>query len=115
MVPLKWLGSSHKDLMEFPLEVRREIGYALHVAQMGGMSIHAKPFKGCGSGVYEIVSDYDKSTYRSIYVVNIETTVYVLHAFQKKSKVGIKTPQEETNVIKERLKKLKALLSEKRG
>jgi phage-related protein len=111
---LKWIGSSHKDLAGFPIEVRREMGYALHIAQMGGMYVHAKPFKGCGSGVFEIVSDYDKNTYRSVYLVNISNTVYVLHAFQKKSKVGIKTPQEEIAIIKDRLKRLKASLAKMR-
>ncbi len=111
MRSLKWVGSSLKDLTQFPCEVQQEMGYALYVAQMGGMYIHTKPFKGCGAGVYEIVSDHNKNTYRSVYVVNIGHTVYVLHAFQKKSKVGIKTPQEEVNIIKDRLKRLKASLS----
>lgn len=66
MRSLKWVGSSHKDLTQFPTEVQQEMGYALYVAQMGGMYMHAKPFKGCGTGVYEIVSDYDRSTYLSI-------------------------------------------------
>lgn len=114
MRTLKWIGSSHKDLMQFPAEVQKEIGYALYVAQMGGLYMNAKPFKGSGAGVYEIVSDYDKNTYRSVYIVNIDDAVYVLHAFQKKSKVGIKTPQEEVNIIKDRLKRLKASLSEMR-
>ena len=111
---LKWIGSSHKDLTQFPAEVQKEMGYALYVAQMGGMVMNAKPFKGCGAGVYEIVCDYDKSTYRSVYTVNIANAVYILHAFQKKSKVGIKTPQEDVNTIKDRLKRLKASLSEVR-
>jgi phage-related protein len=110
MKALRWIGSSQKDLMLFPVAVRKEIGYALHVAQMGDMYVHAKPLKGLGSGIYEIVSDHDKNTYRSIYVVNLKDAVYVLHAFQKKSKEGIKTPQEEIDVAKDRLKRLKASL-----
>lgn len=111
MNSLKWLGSSYQDLLAFPLDVRREIGYALHVAQVGGMHEHVKPFKGCGSGVYEIVSNHDKNTYRAVYVVNIGDAVYVLHAFQKKSTTGIKTPLQEVNLIKDRLKRLKQSLA----
>lgn len=114
MRSLKWVGSSHKNLTQFPVEVQQEMGYALYVAQMGGLHINAKPFKGCGGDVYEVVSDYDKNTYRSVYVVNIADVIYVLHAFQKKSKSGIKTPQEEINLIKDRLKRLKTSLSEAR-
>ena len=114
MRALKWIGSSHKDLTQFPTEVQQEMGYALYVAQIGGMYMHAKPFKGCGTGVCEIVSDYDKSTFRSVYIVNIANAIYVLHAFQKKSKIGRKTPLEEVSIIKDRLKRLKASLSELR-
>lgn len=73
----------------------------------------AKIFKGHGSGVYEIVSDHDKNAYRAVYTVNIGEVVYVLHAFQKKSKKGIETPKEEIAVIKERLKQLKLTLKKK--
>jgi len=110
---LEWLGSSKKDLMEFPEEVRREVGYALYVAQKGGTHESAKMFKGYGSGVYEIVSSYEKNAYRAVYIVNLDDRVYVLHAFQKKSKQGIKTPKEELIVIEERLKRLKATLSDR--
>lgn len=72
MKRLAWIGSSQKDLRQFPLEVRREMGYALYLAQIGEPHLNAKLFKGCGSGVYEIVSDHDKSTYRSIYIVSLK-------------------------------------------
>jgi phage-related protein len=111
---LKWVGSSKKDLLEFPTEVRREIGYALYAVQKDERHESIKLFKGHGSGIYEIVSDFDKGTYRAIYIVNLGHAVYVLHAFQKKSKKGIKTPKEEIIVIKERLKKLKVMLQDKR-
>jgi len=111
---LKWVGSSKKDLSKFPKEVCAEIGFALYVAQLGGTHESAKIFRGYGSGVYEIVSDYDKNAYRAIYIVNIGDAVYVLHAFQKKSKKGIATPKEEIEVIRERLKQLKQTLKEKR-
>jgi len=111
---LKWVGSSKKDLQAFPKEVCSEMGYALYMAQKGETHESAKLFKGHGSGIYEIVSDYDKNAYRAIYVVNIGDAVYVLHAFQKKSKKGIKTPKEEVTVIEERLKQLKLTLKDKR-
>ena len=110
MKDLDWVGSSKKDLMEFPEEVRQEIGYALHLAQQGETYNQTKIFKGYGSGVYEIVSDHDSNAYRAIYIVNFGDTIYVLHAFQKKSKKGIKTPKEELDVIENRLKRLKAML-----
>jgi len=96
--------------MKFPAEVRQEMGYALYIAQIGGTYYSSKPFKGYGSGVYEIVSGYDTNTYRSVYTVQFKESVYVLHAFQKKSKSGIKTPKEELEVIKERLKYLRYVL-----
>lgn len=112
MKKLEWLGNSKKNLMAFPQAVRQEIGYALYIdiAQEGGKYESAKLFKGYGSGVYEIVSDHDKNAYRAIYTVNLGDKVYVVHAFQKKSKTGIKTPKEELLVIEERLKCLKAIL-----
>ncbi len=111
--PLKWVGSSKKDLSEFPEEVRFEMGFALYTAQIGETHESAKMFRGHGSGVYEIVSDHDKNAYRAIYVVNLGDAVYVLHAFQKKSKKGISTPKEEIAVIEARLKQLKQTLKEK--
>ena len=110
---LKWVGSSKKDLSEVPEEVRFEMGFALYTAQLGETHESAKMFKGHGSGVYEIVSDHDKNAYRAIYVVNLGNAVYVLHAFQKKSKKGIATPKEEIAVIDARLKQLKQTLKEK--
>jgi phage-related protein len=102
---VEWIGSSKKDLQSFPDEVQHDIGYALTVAQFGGKHDSAKPWKGLGSGVMEIVSDFDTNTYRAIYTVNIGTVIYVLHAFQKKSKSGSGTPKEEIEVIRARYKK----------
>lgn len=110
MNDLKWIGNSKSDLLEFPKAVTQEIGYALYLAQGGGMYRKTKPFKGCGSGVYEIVSDFDKNTYRAVYIVNLNNCVYVLHCFQKKSKTGIQTPKEEVDMISRRLKFLKTQL-----
>ena len=104
MKELEWLGSSKKDLMKFPKEVIQEIGYALYRAQKGECYRKVKPFKGFGSGVYEIATEYDKNAYRVIYTVDLSNAVCVAHCFQKKSKRGIRTPKEEIEVIKQRLK-----------
>lgn len=101
--PLYFVGSGHEDLKQFPEHVMRQIGYALWVAQSGGKSTNAKPFKGIGSGVLEVVADYDGDTYRSVYTVRLASGVYVLHCFQKKSKHGIETPKKDIDLIKQRL------------
>lgn len=103
--PLFWIGSSLEDLREQPLEVRREIGFALHQAQLGGMPVHAKPLKGfAGAGVLEIVSNYNTDTFRGVYSVKLAGAIYVLHVFQKKSKRGAKTPKPDLDTIARRLK-----------
>lgn len=104
MKPLRWVGSSYDDLTELPDSVRSEIGYALFVAQNGDKAEHAKPLKGLGSGVLEVVENFDGDTYRAVYTVRFECAVYVLHAFQKKSKKGVKTPQKDLDLIAARLK-----------
>ncbi len=101
-------------MLEFPEEVRKEIGYALFIAQNGETHESAKLFKGYGSGVYEIVSDYDTNAYRAIYIVNLNDKIYVLHAFQKKSKRNIKTPREALVIFEERLKRVRGLKNEKK-
>ena len=101
--PLTWVGSSHEDLKEFPSAVQGEMGYALYVAQIGDKHPKAKPLKGF-SGIMEIRSDYASNTYRAVYTTKIGDVIYVLHAFQKRSKRGIETPRREINRIKRRLK-----------
>jgi phage-related protein len=103
--PLFWMGSSRADLREFPEEVRQVMGFALRQAQLGRKHRDAKVLKGFGgAGVLEIVEDHDGDTYRAVYTVKFAGSVYVLHAFQKKSKKGIKTPTAEMNVIRQQLK-----------
>jgi len=103
--PLAWIGSSLKDIRAFPEEVKDEIGHALYEAQKGGKHISAKPLKGFkGAGVLEIIEDFDGDTYRAVYTVRFTELVFVLHCFQKKSKSGIATPQQEINLINSRLK-----------
>ncbi|MDF5715943.1 MAG: type II toxin-antitoxin system RelE/ParE family toxin [Rhizonema sp. NSF051] len=102
--PLVWMGDSRKNIRAFPEEVQKAVGYALQLVQAGETPRDAKPFKGVGSGVYEIVKRYDTDTYRAVYAIKIGEKVYVLHAFQKKSKQGIKTPQADVDLIKQRYK-----------
>jgi phage-related protein len=102
--PLFWIGSAKSDLLDFPEAVKDEIGVALSVAQFGGKHPSAKPWKGEGAGVLEIVEDHRGDTYRAVYTVKFENAAYVLHAFQKKSPKGIKTAQTDVELVSRRLK-----------
>lgn len=97
------MGDSLRVLKEFPASVRDQVGYALYVAQSGEKHVSAKPLKGLGSGVLEVISDHRGDTFRAVYTVRLGERVFVLHAFQKKSKHGIATPQTEINLIRQRL------------
>jgi phage-related protein len=102
--PLRWVGSSLKDLQSFPREVRSIVGYALYAAQSGDTDPAAKPMKGFGgASVIEIVAPFASDTWRTVYTVRFREAVYVLHAFQKKSKSGISTPQRDIEMIRKRL------------
>lgn len=104
--PLFWIGSSKADLKAFPDEVQDVMGHALDIAQQGKKYLEAKPLKGFGgAGILEIVDDYAGDTYRVVYTVKFAEAVYVLHAFQKKSKRGIATPKQEIDLVKSRLKR----------
>lgn len=99
-----WVGSSHKDLIEFPPLVSRAMGYALYQAQQGEKHEHAKPLSGMGSAnIVEIRENDPTGTYRVIYTLEMANYVFVLHAFQKKSKSGIATPKQEMELLKSRL------------
>jgi phage-related protein len=102
--PLDWVGSSKDDFCAFPLPVQRDIGNALGLAQFGGKHPRAKPWKGEGPGVFEVVDDFDGDTYRAVYTVRFSRAVYVLHAFQKKSPRGIRTARSDIELIARRLK-----------
>lgn len=102
--PLDWVGSSKKDFLGFPEPVKDEMGNALGLAQFGGKHPSAKPWKGQGSGVFEVVEDHAGDTYRAVYTVRFKEVVYVLHAFQKKSPKGIKTAQVDFDLVERRLK-----------
>ncbi len=100
---LFWIGSSYRELLRFPERVKDGIGTALGVAQFGGKHPSAKPWKGEGPGVLEIVEDHAGDTYRAVYTVRFEKAVYVLHAFQKKSPKGIKTARTDIELVHRRL------------
>ena len=102
--PLYWVGSSRKDLLAFPEIVKDHLGVALSVAQFGGKHPDAKPWKGDGPGVLEIVEDHFGDTWRAVYTVRFEKAVYVLHVFQKKSPKGARTARRDAELVAERLK-----------
>ena len=99
-----WIASSLDDVRQFPDTVQEEPGIALSVAQFGGKHPKAKPWKGTGPGVMEIVEDYRGDAYRAVYSVRFEDAVYVLHAFQKKSPTGIRTAGKDVALVTRRLK-----------
>ena len=102
---LDFIGSSREDLKDFPDEVKQDIGYALFEVQKGLKPLSAKPLKGFGgAGILEIIENFFGDTYRAVYTVKFQNIVYVLHCFQKKSKHGIKTPQQDIELIKQRLR-----------
>ena len=106
--PIIWIGSSLRDLRALPEIVKDEIGFALHEAQRGGKSRKAKPFKGGrdfkGATILEVVERSVGEKYRAVYTVKFERVIVVLHVFHKKSKTGIKTPQQDVELIKSRFK-----------
>jgi phage-related protein len=106
--PLKWVGSSKRDLDAMPEDVKDVFGHAIDMAQAGGRHPDAKPLSGFGSaGVFEVVDDHQGDTYRAVYTVKFSGWVYVLHCFQKKSKSGIATPKVDLELINTRLKAAK--------
>ena len=102
--PLDWVGSSKKDFMAFPEPVKDQMGNALGLAQFGGKHPSAKPWKGQGPGVFEVVESHDGNAYRAVYTVRFAEVVYVLHAFQKKSPSGIRTAQADVVLVESRLR-----------
>jgi phage-related protein len=107
---ISWLKAARKDFEEFPEDVQSDMFDALTIAAEGGKSDKAKPFKGVDGGVFEIALKHRGDAFRTLYAVKIGVDIWVIHAFQKKSKSGIKTPQMEVDLINERLKRLKEAL-----
>lgn len=106
-----WMGDAKNNLREFPEGARKLIGDELQLIQFGGMPRDTKSFKGIGSGVLEIAVRYDKDAYRTVVAVQLGKKLYVLHAFQKKSKRGIETPKRDIELIKRRYREAKELAS----
>lgn len=104
--PLFWEGSAKRDFKQFPTAVQKDMGVAPFVVQFGGTPPSAKPWKGLGSGVYALIEDHRGDAYRAVYTVRIADSIHVLHAFQKRSKSGIKTPKADVALIERRLSSL---------
>ena len=107
--PVIWMGDSLARLHAFPRTVQDQVGYAIYLAQVGAKHPHAKPLKGLGPGILEVVADDRGGTFRAVYTIRFQERVYVLHAFQKKSKKGIATPQPDMALLKQRLARAVAL------
>jgi phage-related protein len=107
--PIIWMGDSRKNILGFPEEVRKLIGDELQLIQLGGMPKDAKTFKGPGPGIIEITLKDDKEAYRCVQAVQLGEKIYVLHAFQKKSKRGIATPKKDVDLIKKCYKEAQEL------
>ncbi len=108
--PISWIKAALKEFETFPQEARSICLAALTIAAEGGKADIAKPMKGMGSGVFEIALPHRGDAFRVIYAVQLGEAIWVVHAFQKKSTRGIKTPQREIDLVKERLKRLKEML-----
>lgn len=107
--PISWVKAARKEFHKFPAAARERILTALDFAAEGQTSDLAKPMKGLGSGVFEIALRHQKDAYRVVYAVQIGDRIWVVHAFKKKSKTGIKTPKPEIDLIKERIAKIKEM------
>lgn len=102
--PVIWVASARKDFDAFPTAVKREVGYALYRAQIGERHTATKVLKGFGdAGVLEVVTAFDGEAYRTVHTLRFAKAIYVLHAFQKKSKAGAKTPKSDIDLIRKRL------------
>ena len=103
---IAWVKAARKAFEEFPITVQRRMARALDVAARGEMAEIAKPLRGLGSGVFEIALAYRSDAYRAVYAVKLGAPVWVIHAFQKKSKTGIRTPKQDIELIRQRLRRL---------
>jgi phage-related protein len=106
---ISWVKAAFKEFNRFPQAVQEQTKFALEIAAAGQMADIAKPMKGFEGGIYEIALPYRGDAYRAVYAVKIGADLWVVHAFQKKSTQGIKTPQREIDLIRQRLKQLKEL------
>lgn len=105
--PINWIKAARKNFEDFPQGARDAILDDLSTAADGGFPRHVKAMKGIGSGVYEVALPYRGDAYRTVYTVEFRNALWVIHAFQKKSKTGIKTPQADIDLVRKRLVRLK--------
>jgi phage-related protein len=110
MRPVSWLNAAWRSFQDFPDDVRRQIAFGLDRAAEGGKADNAKPMHGIDGGVFEITANDRAGTYRAVYAIKLGADIWVIHAFQKKSVRGIKTPQREIDLIRERIKRLRESL-----
>ena len=110
--PLVWLGDSLRNVRDFPDGAQKLLGDEIQLMQFGGMPKDAKPFKGVGSGVVEIALRYSSDAFRVVLAIHIGSRIYVLHAFQKKSKKGIETPKRDIDLIRKRYTEAQELANE---
>src|SRR5438477_8458473 len=108
--PISWVKAALKEFEDFPERARTIILTALTIAAEGGKADIAKPMHGMGSGVFELALPFRGDAFRVVYAVQLADEIWVVHAFQKKSTQGIKTPKREVELIKDRLKRLKEML-----
>jgi len=108
--PISWVKAALKDFQRFPEGAQLDVGRALTIIAEGGHPDIAKPLKGFGSGVFELALRYRTDAYRVIYTLQLGDDIWVVHAFQKKSRSGTATPKAEIDVIIERIKRLKEAL-----
>jgi len=112
--PVIWVGSSREDLREFPDPVQDHMGYALYIAQRGEKHATAKVLSGFGgAGVLEVVKDFRGDTFRAVYTLRFAGAVFVLHAFQKKSKSGRETPRRDMELTRRRLAEAAGIVRER--
>src|SRR5450631_2581217 len=108
--PISWIKAARKDFEEFPLGARQDMARALTIVAEGGHPDIAKPLTGLGSGVLELALKHRGDAFRVVYALQMGDDIWVVHAFQKKSKSGIKTPEREIDLIRDRLKRLREML-----
>ena len=104
---IEWIAAALKEFKKFPEAAQRRILVALTDTAQGATADIAKPMKGLGAGVFEVALKYRSDAYRTVYAVQIDEKIWVLYAFKKKSKSGIKTPKQDIDLIKRRIKKVK--------
>lgn len=108
--PISWIAAARKEFDKFPTEARDIVLDALTIAADGGKAAISKPMKGLGSGIFEVALKHRGEAYRTVYAVQLDEDLWVVHAFQKKSTQGIKTPKHERDLVRDRLKRLKEAL-----